>query len=238
MPQVLTTNALITCPHGGLGKSIPTDPKWSVNGGIVLLENDTGTLACPFVIYPCIGYQLVSMKLNATQVDGRQVILTTDFQKSLTGLPLSIVDFHQTIDDSTPAPIPGGEQAPPLSPALADAIKPVVTAAPPALAFSSITMQPASLAVNFILISDYPMMWILTLINEPALYHMDLTNGLPPGVTVVPAGGGWDTPSLTVSMTLTAAFMAALGIGKHHFYMTGVNQRGLPGFKEVILTVS
>ena len=47
MPQVLTTNAVIVCPHGGLGTSLPTDPKWSVNGGIVLLEGDTGTLACP-----------------------------------------------------------------------------------------------------------------------------------------------------------------------------------------------
>ena len=44
MPQVLTTNALILCPHMGLGTSIPSDPKWSVNGGFVLLENDVGTL--------------------------------------------------------------------------------------------------------------------------------------------------------------------------------------------------
>src|SRR5215204_4671542 len=138
MPQVLTTNAIITCPHGGLGTTTPTDPKWTVNGGFVVLENDPGVLACPF-IYPCVGYQLKSMGLNATQIDGRKVILATDFNQSITGLPLLMVETHQTFDDSTPGPIPAGGTAPPLSPALADAITPVVTVAPPVLAFNSTT---------------------------------------------------------------------------------------------------
>ena len=42
MPKVLTTNAQILCPHGGIGASIPSDPKWTINGGIVLLDNDRG----------------------------------------------------------------------------------------------------------------------------------------------------------------------------------------------------
>jgi hypothetical protein len=111
MPQVLTTNALILCPHMGPGTSIPSDPKWSVNGGFVLLENDVGTLACPYLPCPCVGYVLQSMGLNATEVDGRKVILVTDFNQTLTGLPLTITEFHQTYDDSVPAALPPGYSA-------------------------------------------------------------------------------------------------------------------------------
>src|SRR5690348_8195629 len=72
MPQILTTNAIITCPHGGKGTTIPTVPKWRINGGFVSVEGDTGSLACPFLIYPCIGYTLQSMGLNATTMDQRK----------------------------------------------------------------------------------------------------------------------------------------------------------------------
>lgn len=238
MPQVLTTNALILCPHAGVGTSIPTNPKWLVSGGVVLLENDTGTLACPFVPYPCISYQLRSMGFNATQVDGRKVILATDFNQTLTGLPLTITEFHQTIDNSTPAPIPPGQDPSPLSPELADTLKPVVAGIPLALAFNSTTMQPVLLTATFTLFSDYPRQWMLTLINEPAKDDADVTNGLPPGLVVAPSGGAWDAPNLTVTVTLNAPFMAALGVGKHHFFMTGVNQRGLSSFAEIELIVS
>jgi len=83
MPQVLTTNAMILCPHGGKGTSVPTDPKWTVNGGVVLLDGDAGTLTCPFIL-PCVGYPLRSMGLNATVIDGRKVMLVTDFTPSIT----------------------------------------------------------------------------------------------------------------------------------------------------------
>ena len=66
MPQVLTTNAMIVCPHGGLGTTIPTVPKWQINGGYVTVEGDSGTLSCPFGLFPCTRYQLGSMGLNAT----------------------------------------------------------------------------------------------------------------------------------------------------------------------------
>lgn len=238
MPQILTTNAIILCPHGGKGTTAPSDPKWTINGGYVSLENDVGVLACPFVPLPCIGYRLQSMGLNATQIDGRKVILVTDFNQTFTGLPLLMTETHTTIDNSTPAPIPPRQSAPPLSPALADTVQPVVVAVPPALAFNSTTMQPVSLAAAFTLTSDFPSQWILTLINEPAKYNLDVTNGVPPGLVVVPPGGDWSTPVLTVSVTLTAVFMAALGIGLHHFFMTGVSRRGLSGYAEMILTVT
>jgi hypothetical protein len=238
VPQVLTTNALILCPHGGKGTSAPTDPKWSVNGGHVMLEGDTGTLACPFLVYPCIGYQLRSMGLNATRIDGHKVMLITDFNLSFTGLPLFITEFHTTLDDSTLTPIPAGQAARPLSPALQDMVAPVVTVAPPALAFNTTNNQPATTSATFTLTSANPMEWLLTLINEPQKSHTDLTNGMPPGLIVAPRGGGWDMPVLTITMTMNATFMAALTPGKHHFYMTGVSRRGLSGYAELILTIT
>jgi len=239
MPQVLTTNAIIMCPHGGKGTSIPTMPIWSVNGGFVLLEGDTGTLACPFVLLPCIGYTLKSMGLNTTKVNGRSVILATDFNQTFTGLPLIMVETHQVIDNSTPAPIPAGQTtASPLPPDMADEVKPIVIAMPPVLAFNTMTMQPATIAATFTLSSPFPSKWMLTLINTVAKYNLDISNGLPPGVVVAPPGGIWASPSMTIVMTLTAPFMAALGMGMHHFFMTGVNKRGLSGFGEVILTVT
>lgn len=248
MPQVLTTNALVLCPHGGKGTSIPTAPLWTVNNGPVLVEGDAGTLACPFVLCPCVGYTLKSMGLNATTVNGRKVILATDFNQTITGLPLIITEFHQTFDNTTPAPLPdipagaetggGGpviKDATPLSPAMADTTKPVVIAAPPALAFNSVTMMPPALVVTFTLTMTYPLKWILTMINGVTKMSLNVTNGLPPGLIVAPPGG---LPSPVVVMTLTAPFMAALGPGMHYFYMTGVSQRGLTNFAQAVLTVT
>ena len=73
MPQVLTTNATILCPHGGKGTSIASSTKVSIDDGLVLVENDTGSLSCPYVYYPCIGYQLTSMGLNSSVIDGRKI---------------------------------------------------------------------------------------------------------------------------------------------------------------------
>lgn len=238
MPQVLTTNALIVCPHGGIGTSVASDPKWSIQGGLALLENDIGTLACPFLPFPCIGYQLRSMGLNAMRIGSRKVLLTTDFNQSQTGLPLTMTEFHQVIDSSTPAPVPLGQSAPPLSAELADVIPPIVVGAPPVLAFNSVTMAPPTLVTTFTLTSAFPLLWQLTQINEPLASSADVTNGVPPGLTVVPAGGDWSDSPLVITLTMTAAYMAALGVGLHHFYMTGVSRRGLSGYFEVVLTVT
>jgi len=99
-------------------------------------------------------------------------------------------------------------------------------------------MQPATLTATFTLISLYSKQWLLTLINEPLKSHVNMTNGLPPGLVVAPAGGKWDSSPLTIMLTMTAAFMASLTLGQHHFYMTGISQRGLPGYAEIILTVT
>jgi hypothetical protein len=226
MPLVVTTNALILCPHGGVGTTIPLSPKWTVNGGFVTANGDSGTLTCVF-IPPCVGYTLKSMGLNATTIDGRNVILVTDFNQSFTGLPLTIQDFHTTSDDSTPAPVPTGESAPAPSPAMADLASPVVAAVPPTAAFS-ISTTPVPVVFNFTLTSEHPLKWMLTLINESQGTHLDLTNGAP-GATVTPSGGSWTSPTLSVTVTMTPAFVAALTPGTTQLYLTGISQRGLSG---------
>ncbi len=237
MPQVVTTNALILCPHWGKGTTVPTNPKWQVSGGVVVLENDTGVLACPFLPNPCTGYRLQSMGLNATWVDGRRVILATDFNQTFTNLPLSIVEFHQTFDETTLTPIPPGQPAPPPAPALADLVKPVVTTPARTLPPYSI-MSHAPLTVTFSLFNAFPLRWILTLIDE-SLGPRDLTQGIPGSVTVMPPGGQWSTPSLTVTVAMTPVFLAGLTPTKlAHFFMTGVSQRGLSDNAEAMLPVT
>ena len=237
MPQVLTTNALILCPHGGKGTTIASDPKWQISGGFVALEGDTGVLACPYGPMPCAGYQLQSMGLNATQIDGRKVILVTDFNQSVTRLPLTMMETHNVIDDSTPAPLPAGEPVPPLSPAMTDVTKPLVTCVPAALAFNSTTALPPNLTAAFTLSSAFPLKWTLTLINETEKTSADLTDGMPPALNVQPFGGAWSLPTQTITVNMTLAFLASLAPGLHRFFMTGVSQRGLTGFAKMILTV-
>jgi hypothetical protein len=237
MPSLLTTNATITCPHGGLGTTTPLSPKWTVNGGYVATDGDPGTLTCVF-IPPCVGYTLKSMKLNATKIDGKNVMVVTDFTQSFTGLPLTVVDVNPAIDASTPASIPNGQSAPPASPALADLAAPVAVVVPPAVPFS-ISTTPTPVAFNFTLTSEHPLRWILTLINETLGTHMDLTNGAPAqGATVTPSGGGWPSPTLNITLTMTPAFIATLTPGTTQFYLTGISQRGLSGHAIATLNIT
>jgi hypothetical protein len=178
------------------------------------------------------------MGLNSTRIGDRRVILVTDFNQTQTGLPLIMTETHTTIDDSTLAPIPAGQAAPPLPPELTDLVPPVVTAVSPTLAFNSTTMQPVTAAATFTLSSPHPLNWILTLIHGTVPRNTDVTNGLSTGLAVTPPGGSWTTPSLTVTMTLTAAFMASLTPGIHRFQMTGVNARGIWSAADMKLTVT
>ncbi len=237
MPQLLTTNAIIQCPHGAVGVSTPSAPLWGIQGGFVLVEGDSGVLSCPF-LPPCAGYTLRSMGLNSTTIAGRKALLVTDFNQTLTGLPLLMAETHTVVDDSTPAPLPAGSTAPPLPPELLDVAAPVVVAVPPLLAFNTVTQQPATAAVTFTLTHPFPMQWVLSQLSAAPPASQDVTNGLPPGLVLAPSGGGWSTPSLTVTLTLTALYMNALGIGVHYFYMTGISRRGKSGFAQVTLTVT
>ena len=241
MPHILTTNATVTCPHTGTGRSIPADPVWSVSGGIALVEGDTGVITgCLLLTAPCVSYTLQSMGLNASTIKGKKIILDTDFNKTNTGLPLIIVETSPAMDNTTPAPLPAGQTSAPLAPALLDQVKPIVVPATPALAFSISTQTPATLVASFSLSSAFPLQWMLTYISEPGQSNADWTQSPPTGVDILPSGGTWDatSPSLTVTVTLNLPFLSSLPVGLHHLYLIGVSQRGLSGMGESILTVT
>ncbi len=233
MPPLLTTKAVITCPHGGVGTTVPSTPVFSVSGGFVCAENDVGTLTCPV----CIGYTLKSMMLNATTLMGRRAILVSDFQQSFATLPLTIVDPNVSVDNSSVASLPPGERSAPLSPAMQDSSAPSVVAAPPTAAFSIATMLPPSMPITFTLSHAFPLKWMLTLVNGTTLISLDVTNGVP-GLVVAPSGGSWASPVLAVVATMTAAFMAALAPGTHYLFMTGVSQRGISAYARVPVVVT
>jgi len=239
-PKVLTTNAIVLCPHGNLGQSQSADPTWSINGGFVLVEGDPGIFPLPCAsLIQCVGYTLRSMGLNATQIKGKKVILATDFNQTETGLPLTMIETHQVVDQTTPAPIPDGQNAPPLPPPMTDEAKPVVSVVPAApFNFSLASGLPAALAATFTLTSAHPLKWILTLIHDPGGPVDHLNDTQPAGLTLTPSDSAWNVSPLNVDLNLTAAYMGTLLPGTHRFFMTGVSQRGLSNFVELDLTVS
>ena len=241
MPRVLTTNAKITCPHGGVGTSIPTPPRLvTVNGGEILLDKDKGTLSCAFVV-PCVGYDLRSMGLNATTIQDRPVMLDSDFLQTFTGFPLTVVETHPVFDRTLPGtPPPEGATTPPE---LGEDDKPTVVVVPPTLPFSvsafGTTGNPVSLPFTYTLSSAHPLKWMLWQVGPPAT-SLDITNGIPGAVTVAPSGGTWSTSPLTVTVTITGAYAATLAPVPpgHSFVLTAVNRRGFSAYAEAIVTVS
>ena len=245
MPKVLTKNALIQCPHSGIGQSIPSQLQVTVSGAPVLVDGDTGTipncLNLPPAGVPCAGYVLQSMNLNAVTVGNRVAMMDTDFVKSFTGYPLILKEFHQVDDVSTNVVVQPGETIS-TPPELQDMGQPIVTAVPPALAFSKIgfanTGTPPSLVTTFTLTSQFPSQWLLTLILPPG--STDITSTTPPGLTVLPSGGQWTVSPLTVTVTLTGIYMATLPVlpAKVSLVMVAINRRGRSAFAETVLGVS
>jgi hypothetical protein len=246
MPQVLTTLAKVTCLHGLPGITTPMSLKWSIRSGFVAAENDTGKIACPI----CVGYTLKSMNLNTSTLEGRKVIMVTDFEQTDTGLPILMLETHKVFDNtispaaaslSSPTAVPG------MPAALTDMVPPTVSPPVASSTFVVHTQLPAAIPVVFNLYTAYPLRWQLIRVQEPALPpppppasppRFDLTNGAT-GVTVTPSGGAWATPHLTVTLNLEAAYMLTLTPtpAVHHFYMIGVSRRGLFGYNVFDLTV-
>src|SRR5438876_4167065 len=110
MPQVVTTNTQILCAHlSPAQKDPPLAPLWTIDGGTVLVEGDSGKFPdCPSTIN-CGRYQLRSMGLNASLVAAKRVVLVTDFNQSFTGLPITMIETHHVLDETTPAAIPDGQ---------------------------------------------------------------------------------------------------------------------------------
>ena len=245
MPKVITRNALIRCPHSGIGQSIPSQSAVLVAGAPVLVDGDTGIipncLNLPPAGVPCAQYVLQSMNLNAVTVGGRRVIMDTDFTKSLTGYPLTLTEFHPVEDVSLPVVVPPGDTFS-TPPELQDTDQPTVTAVPPVLAFSKALFTsvgtPPFLSPTFTLTSQFPSRWMLIVIVPPD--STDITSSTPVGVTVQPSGGAWTTSPLTVIVTLTGAYMMTLPVlpVKVSFVMVGINRRGRSAFAETVLGVS
>jgi hypothetical protein len=116
--------------------------------------------------------------------------------------------------------------------------KPTVQAVPTSVSFNSTSMSPATASVVFTLFALHPLEWMMTLINGAIGQDIDVTAGIPPGLTLAPSGGGWSSSALTVTATLTALFMSGLGVGEHHLFLTGISERGLSGYSDVIIRVS
>lgn len=248
MPQILTTNAILKCPHGGLGQSMPVPPprQCTIQGGSVLLHGDSGLIPCPNVV-SCASYLLNSMNLNSTRVDGRNVMLVTDFIQSVTGFPLTATEVHAVFDKTpppgaAPPPSPNGTAPPEVPPELREDDKPTVTVVPPQLPFSISTFStagtPPTLLFTFTIHSEFPRRWTLFHISPPTTF-MDVTNGLPPGIVVAPAGGTWSTETLVITVTVTGLYASSLAPPfEHSFVLTAINHRGLPAFAEAKIAVS
>ena len=99
-------------------------------------------------------------------------------------------------------------------------------------------MLPSPVTATFSLSAAFPMQWQLTRIctTFPGA-HEDLTAGFPPNAVVAPPGGQWTTPVLTVTLTMSPSYLVSIQAGDHHFFMTGVNQRGLSSHAELVLKV-
>ena len=245
MPKVITRNAIIQCPHSGIGQSMPSQTAVLVGGAPVLVDGDTGViqncLNVPPAGVPCAGYVLRSMNLNAVTVGGHRALIDTDFEQSSTGYPLAIREFHQVEDLSLPVVVPPGRTFT-TPPELQDTDHPTVTALPPVLAFSRIafsnTGTPSSLTITFTLSSQFPNQRRLTMIVPPN--SKDITSSAPLGLTVQPSGGSWTVSPITVTVTLTAIFMMTLPVlpAKVSFVMVGINRRGRSAFAETVLGVS
>jgi hypothetical protein len=245
MPKVWTTNALVTCPHGGGGTSIPAPPRnATINGGEILLDGDQGVFNRPPCLNkpPCLGYDLKSMGLNATSIQGRSVMLVSDFTRTYTGFPVKVSESHVVNDKTLPGTPPAGGAV--IPPEMQADDTPTVVCVPPTLAFSvaafTNTSQPAMLPLSFTLSSQYPLKWMLWQVGTSG--QLDVTAGLPSQVTVLGVGaspdGTWSSPSATVSVTLMGTYLATLAPGDYQFVLTAVNTRGFSAFDKCALTVS
>jgi hypothetical protein len=246
MPKIWTTNALVTCPHGGVGTSIPIPPRLAtIDGGEILLDNDQGVFDSPPCLNtpPCAGYALRSMGLNATSIQGRAVMLVSDFTQTYAGFPVTVVESHVVDDKTLPGTPPATGAV--IPPEMQETDRPTVVCVPPTLPFSiatfGTTSQPAALPFTFSLSSQFPLRWMLWQVGPPAT-QLDVTAGIPTQVTVVPVGatpdGTWSSPSATVMVTITGTYAATLAPGNHEFVLTAVNRRGFSKFDKGVVVVS
>jgi hypothetical protein len=222
MPLIMTKNAIVNCPHGGTGQNVTSQNKYFVKSFPVLIDGDRGIIPpsdCKFPPAgpPCTSYELNSMKLNSTFIDGKNIMLVTDFVISNTGFPLILSETHFVEDNASLNP---GE-TPTIPSFLLNLIKPIVSAAPPFAIFKK--SAPTPLSFVFSVNSAFPFKWKLTkLSNQEPDDTQDFTNS----TMVTPGGGEWKTNTMSINLVLEPVYLQDLSIGKHHFVMAGIDERG------------
>lgn len=237
MPLIMTQNALVKCSHGGTGINIPSQHKVFVKGIPVLIDGDRGVIPdCTFPLAggpPCASYELNSMKLNSAYIDGKNIMLVTDFIVSDTGFPLIITETHFVEDNTTPAPLKPGE-TPMIPPFLLNVVKPVVSAVPPSFTFKKSAPAPTMFTFTFTLNSIFPLKWQLTKLNKQV--HDDIQD-FTSNIKVTPKGGIWNSNVMRIRLNLEPTYMQTLIDGEHYFVMVGIDQRGNAGYTMATLVI-
>lgn len=228
MPLIMTKNAIVTCPHGGTGTNIPTQNKVFVKGSPVMVDGDSGSiLGCTFPALGgplCVSYKLNSMKLNSAYIDGKNIMLVTDYVLSNTGFPLIISETHFVEDNTTPAPLKPGEK-PSFPPFLLNLIKPQVQVTPPSSYTYSLSSNPPTVPTifDFTLFSSFPLEWKLTELKKQPL-PPDIIKDLTDSYMVTPKGGEWSDNILKINLKIPSTEFSS--VGKYFFTMTAIDQRG------------
>ena len=115
MPRIMTTNGYRSSAlMAALARAFPRCRSGASKAASRCREGDTGSsdLSVPPPVR-----RLRSPVDEAQRHDASaesDAILETDFNQTFTGLPLPITEHHHAIDNSTPAPVPNGGEAPPL----------------------------------------------------------------------------------------------------------------------------
>jgi hypothetical protein len=162
-------------------------------------------------------------------------MLETDFIQSVTGFPLVVIETHVVHDNTPPPGMSFGESGPP--PQLKTDDKPVVVAAPPVGAFSLTTQMPPTIPFVFTMSSAFPRRWTLWHLT-PVGMKMDITNGLPGNINVIPPGGQFLGQQMVITVTVMGTYASTMVPGLHTIVCTAVNHRGMSAFAEAKLTIS
>ena len=235
MPKIWTANAKVSCPHGGGGTSQAIPPRLAkISGGEILLDGDQGVFDSPPCTNtpPCVGYACRSMGLNATSIQGRPVMLVSDFTQTYTGFPVTVVESHVVDDKTLPGTPPATGQV--IPPEMQETDTPTVVCVPPSAPVLDRGLQqhePAGDAALHLLALEPVPAEVDALAGRAAGDAARRHRRHPGQVTVVPVGaspdGTWSSPSATVSVTITGTYAATLAPGNHEFVLTAVNRAGL-----------
>ena len=223
MPKIWTTNAQVSCPHGGGGRSIPVPPRQAtIAGGEILLDGDQGVFDTPPCLNtpPCVGLR---PRLDGAERDddpGSQRDARQRLRPDVHRLPAHEDRVARRRRQDAAGDASGDRGRDPARDAggrHADRSSVVPPTFPFSIATFGSTSQPATVPFSFSLSSQYPLKWMLWQVGPPAM-QLDVTAGIPSQVTVLPVGaspdGTWSSPSATVSVTIMGTYRGDADAGQ------------------------